>query len=127
MGQLRFFRTAPGDTMRPAFAAVFCLPLVLTGCTLSPTTTETSPAAGVAIQGVVRGGQQPIVGAHIYLFAANPTGYGAASVSLLNDVSGSTTKDTFGGATNNDYYVTSGAGGVFSITGDYSCTANTQV
>ena len=127
MGQLRCFRTAPGDTMRPAFAAVFCLPLVLTGCTLSPTTTETSPAAGVAIQGVVRGGQQSIVGAHIYLFAANTTGYGQPSVSLLNDVPGSTTKDTFGGATNNDYYVTSGALGAFSITGDYSCTANTQV
>ena len=35
--------------------------------------------------------------------------------------------DTSGGATNNFYYVTSGAGGSFSITGDYSCTANTQV
>lgn len=127
MGQLRSFRIAPGDPMRAAFAVAICLPLVLTGCSLSPTTADTSPDSGVAIQGMVRGGQSPIVGAHVYLLAANTDGYGQISSSLLNNVPGSTTLDTSGGATNNFYYVTSGAGGSFSITGDYSCTANTQV
>jgi sugar lactone lactonase YvrE len=113
--------------MRAAFAVVICLPLVLTGCSLSPTTTDTSPDAGIALQGTVRGGQAPIVGAHIYLLAANTDGYGQKSASLLTNVPGSTLLDTSGGATNGDYYVTSGAGGAFSITGDYSCSANTQV
>lgn len=126
MGQLRFFRTAPGDTMRPALAIVFCLPLVLAGCALSPTTTDTSPDAGVAIQGVVRGGQQPLVGAHIYLLAAGTGGYGTASNSLLNSATGNQDLDS-ADSTYLDYYVTSGPGGAFTITNDYSCSANTQV
>jgi hypothetical protein len=113
--------------MRAAFAVIICLPLVLTGCSLSPTTTDTTPDAGIAIQGTVRGGQSPIVGAHIYMFAANTDGYGQKSASLLNSVPGSTFFDNGTTATNGDYYVVSGPGGAFSITGDYSCTANTQV
>jgi streptogramin lyase len=77
----------------------------------------------------VHGGQQPIVGARIYLLAANTTGYGGnsiaasssnASVSLLN-ASSTGASDSIGA------YVTSGAGGGFSISGDYSCTPDTQV
>jgi hypothetical protein len=127
MASLRSFRTAPGDPMRPVFAVAICLPLVLTGCTLSPTTTDTTPDAGMAIQGTVHGGQAPIVGSHIYMLAANTDGYGQASASLLTSVPGSTTLDTSIGPTHGFYYVTSGANGAFSITGDYSCTANTQV
>jgi hypothetical protein len=108
---------------------------LLSGCDLNSTSAPTA-SAGVAIQGRVFGGQQPIVGANVYVFAANTTGYGGAgiaasannaSISLLNDVPGSTTLDTSGGATNGDYYVTTGAGGAFSITGDYTCTPNQQV
>jgi hypothetical protein len=82
------------------------------------------------------------VGAQVYLFAANTTGYGGngiaasssnASVSLLTNTAG-TTLDTSGGATNGDYYVgTSGvtvscpSGGCFTITGDYTCAAGAQV
>lgn len=113
--------------MRVAFAVAICLPLALTGCTLSPTTTDTSPDVGLAIQGAVHGGQSPIVGSHIYLLAANTNGYGQASASLLTSVPGSTTLDTSTGPTHGFYYVTSGPGGAFSITGDYSCTANSQV
>ena len=99
---------------------------LLTGCSLSPTG-EPSPEAGLAINGSVHGGQQAIVGAQVYLFAANTTGYGNASVSLLTSVAGSTLLDSSGGATNGDYYVTTGANGSFSISGDYTCTANSQV
>src|ERR1017187_3960543 len=124
--------------MRPFPGVVFLplvgfLPLVLTGCTLN-TTAAPTPEAGPAIQGVVHGGQNPIVGAHVYLFAANAglltpntNGYGNASASLLTAGTGRTL-DSSGGATNGDYYVTSvGPGGIFSITGDYSCTAGQQV
>jgi hypothetical protein len=66
------------------------------------------------------------VGAQVYLLAANTTGYGNASVSLLTSGTGRT-QDTSGGATNGFYYVTTASDGSFSITGDYSCTPNTQV
>jgi streptogramin lyase len=102
-----------------------CLPLVLTGCSLVQTAAPVEEA-GVSITGNVHGGQAPITGAHVYLLAANTTAYGAASVSLLTSGTGRTL-DSSGGATNGFYYVTSGANGSFSITGDYTCTAGQQV
>jgi hypothetical protein len=68
----------------------------------------------------VYGGQQPIVGAAVYLLAANTTGYGKPSVSLLNAMS-------TGYANSLGAYVPTAADGSFAITGDYSCTPNTQV
>jgi hypothetical protein len=124
--------------MRPFPGVVFLslvavLPLVLTGCTLS-TTADPTPETGSAIRGVVHGGQNPIVGAHVYLFAVNAgvftpntNGYGNASISLLKTVSGQTTLDTSGGATNGDYYVTTDSNGNFTITGDYTCVGGQQV
>jgi hypothetical protein len=102
------------------------LPLVITGCSVESTGSGT-PDAGLAISGKVMGGQQAIVGAHVYLLAANTTGYGNAPASLLTSVPLVTTLDTSGGPTNGDYYVTTGAGGLFTITADYACTPNTQV
>ena len=72
------------------------LPLGLTGCSLS-TTAAPSPDVGLAISGTVHGGQNPIVGAQVYLFAANAgvftpnaSGYGNASLSLLTAGTGRT-------------------------------------
>jgi hypothetical protein len=109
------------------------LPFAVTGCNLSTpdshSTAAPSTSAGMAIQGAVHGGQQPIVGAHVYLFAANTTGYGGsgiapsasnASVSLLSAAS-TGQSDSIGA-----YVLTDGNGG-FSITGDYTCTQNSQV
>jgi hypothetical protein len=105
-----------------------CLPLVLTGCALQQTA-PLAPEAGVKLTGSVHGGQQPISGAHIYLLAANTTGYGGpgippsganASISLLNAT-------TTGLADSIGAYVTSASDGSFTITGDYACTPNTQV
>jgi hypothetical protein len=88
----------------------------------------------MAIQGTVRGGQQAIQNANVYLLAANAgvftpnaSGYGNASVSLLKSVPGQTFKDTSGGATNGFYYASTDSGGNFSISNDYTCTANQQV
>ncbi len=78
------------------------------------------PEAGPAIRGNVHGGQQPVVGAHIYLFATNSTGYGIASISLLN-ASATGNSDSIGA------YVTTGSDGSFTITGDYACTSVDQV
>jgi hypothetical protein len=95
------------------------LSLTLTGCSLSSTSAPTTDA-GLAIHGSVHGGQQPIVGAEVYLLAANTTGYGHPSVSLLNAMS-------TGYAGSLGAYVPTAADGSFAITGDYSCTPNTQV
>lgn len=120
--------------MRPCLSLIF-LPLagcLLSGCNLS-STSATTPDVGLAITGKAMGGQQPIVGAHVYLLAANAgvftpnaTGYGNASLSLLTSGTGRT-QDQSGGPTNNFYYVTTGSGGVFNISGDYTCTGGQQV
>ena len=120
-----------------SFSLACLLCLVLNGCSLSAPSTPSAltPEAGPAIHGTVYGAQSPIVGAQVYLFAAgsgvftpNANGYGNASQSLLNSSGTNTTQDTtLGDATFDDYYVTSGAGGAFSITGDYTCTGGQQV
>jgi len=71
---------------------------------------------------MVHGGQQPIVGAHVYLYAANTTHYGDAAVSLLQS-GGGTSVDGSG-----NYYYATQTGGTFSITGDFTCpNAGSQV
>jgi streptogramin lyase len=80
----------------------------LCGCNLSPPLTSGS---GQPLQGHVLGGQQPVSGASIVLYAAGSTGSGAGAVNLL--------------APNT---VTTDATGSFAITGDYMCpTATTPV
>ncbi len=71
---------------------------------------------------MVHGGQQPIVGAHVYLYAANTTHYGDTAVSLLQS-GGGTSVDGDG-----NYYYATQAQGAFSITGDFTCpSAGSQV
>jgi len=101
-------------------AAALCV-LFLSGCSGAPfkISPETNSKPGVALRGIVHGGQQPISGASVYLYAAGTSGYGGKSVSELT----AGTKDN-----NGNYYVTTDAGGNFTITGDYTCTdATAQV
>jgi hypothetical protein len=119
--------------------AALCLPLVLIGCAMTPTaapTPEPSVSPSASITGVVHGGQQPIVGAEIFLFAANTTGYGGnglaastsnASISLLQPAANTSQDTTSTDPTYLDYYTTTGTGGTFSISGDYTCTPRSQV
>src|ERR1700683_4086939 len=113
--------------MRSASAVVFSLCVVfLAGCSGMPGFNSTAPVAtavqGTAIRGLVHGGQSPISGAHLYLFAANTTGYGNtnSSISLLN--SNVTSQVPAGGQDGSgNYYVTPPSHGSFSISGDYTC------
>ena len=66
----------------------------------------TSTLAASKVQGRVMGGQQPVSGATIKLYAVGTSGYGAGSTSLLTSA------------------VTTDANGNFSITGQYTCPAN---
>jgi hypothetical protein len=92
--------------------------LALGGCATSNTTLSDAPPIanpGSALSGRVYGGQQPISGASIQLYAAGSTGYGSAypyskGTSLLGD-----------------NVVTTDSGGNFNITGDYTCpSASTE-
>jgi len=98
--------------------------LLLSGCAGVPVanTIENTSVQGAALQGRVHGGQNPIAGAHVYLYAFSNKGYGSASISLLNNVSGVTTVDGSG-----NYYVTTDSNGNFTITGDYTCLTATPL
>jgi sugar lactone lactonase YvrE len=116
--------------MRASFTFVLSsVALLLSGCAGMPTIpiSNTGSVSGTALHGSVHGGQNPIVGAHVYLYAVNTTGYGGpgiapnntnASVSLLRNATG-TTQDL-----NGHYYVTTDQYGNFTITGDYSCPSS---
>ncbi len=98
-----------------AIALISCV-VVLAGCVGAPvmttTSTQTNPGQGAAFSGGVHGGQQPIVGASVYLYAVDATGYGKASDSLLKSPG----------------YVATDGSGNFLISGDYTCpSASTQV
>jgi hypothetical protein len=74
-------------------------------------------------QGSLHGGQQPIQGSHVYLYAANLSGgYGSASTSLLTVGGPGATTDGNGNA-----YVTSDANGNFNYGGTSTCTSGTYV
>jgi hypothetical protein len=94
------------------------LPIVLAlgGCsanfgTISPTAAQVPIGT---IKGSAFGGQQPIVGSDVYLFAVGTSTFDGSSVSLLSNT-GHT--DSFGRS-----YVVTDSDGEFNISGDYTCT-----
>ncbi len=90
---------------------------LLAGCGMKSsisTTTATNTNPLITIQGKVFGGQQPVVGSSIQLYTVNTSSVAGLSTPLISS----------GNA------VTTGAGGSFSISGDYNCntpTVATQV
>ncbi len=96
-------------------------PATATTVVTTPTSPGPSTTPGSPILGNVHGGQQPVTGAHIYLFGASSSGYGTPSTSMLNP----TQPGVFTDATGN--YVLTDSNGGFSISGDYTCTQGQQV
>ncbi len=79
--------------------------LALTGCGLgSPTVANDT--VNVAFGGTVHGGQQPVSGSHIALYATNSNGYGGQLTALAS--------------------ATTDAGGNFRITSAYTCPTGQQ-
>jgi streptogramin lyase len=88
-----------------AFLGSIALALLVSGCSLSHFS-DPSTATSVlpALSGTVHGGQQPVSGANILIYAANTsTVYGASSVIPLTTA------------------VTTNSTGGFSLTGEYTC------
>jgi hypothetical protein len=86
---------------------VVCATL-LGGCarqlgTMSAAPGGTAQPTGSALTGRVHGGQQPVSGANIELFATGSSGYGSAAATLLTSS------------------VQTGSDGSFNITADYTC------
>ncbi|MDE3104474.1 MAG: NHL repeat-containing protein [Acidobacteriota bacterium] len=79
----------------------------LGGCAMSGAGSAVSPsAATTGIHGKIYGGNQPVTGATVQLFAVGTNGYGTAATPLLTTP------------------VTTSSGGFFNITGDYSCPSS---
>ena len=78
--------------------------LALAGCGVG--TTGSTPTVVSGMGGRVMGGQQPITGSSVQLFAPGTTGYASASIPLLNRP------------------VTSDANGNFSLTGTFTCPSS---
>ena len=100
--------------------------IVLAGCSAgmprnSITPVVAAPSAFHAFNGVVHGGQSPITGANIYLFAVGASGYGSASTSLLTSATGNPADS------NGNYYVQTNDSGGFSITSSYTCPSSTSL
>jgi len=86
------------------FLAVLCV--LLAGC--GSNLTSSSSLAGGSLRGKLHGGQQPISGASVQLYAAGTTGYGSSATALLSSP------------------VITDASGAFSITGGYTCPSSTS-
>ncbi len=78
----------------------------LVGCGVGTTSSTSTPVTITGLGGHVYGGEQPISGSNIQLFSPGTTGYGSASIPLLNRP------------------VTSDANGNFSLTGTYTCPSS---
>jgi hypothetical protein len=103
---------AIGDPMRTSpfrvFLIAFLLPLasLTIGCDIAP---NAASAANTTAQGHIFGGQQPIAGATLQLYAVGTTADGSAATPLLTQT------------------VTSAIDGSFNITGLYPCAPGTLV
>lgn len=94
-----------------ACCAVSLIAYGITGCSVNPQASSAvrSPTSNRTFTGNLHGGQQPVSGSSIQLYAASATGYGSAATPLLTTA------------------VFTDANGNFSVTGDYTCPANSFV
>jgi PKD repeat protein len=83
-------------------------------------TTSTIDTIGPALSGTVESGSQTIAGAHVYLMAANSTGYDQASISLL-------TASVTGNSDEIGAYVLTASNGSFTIPAGYGCPVGSQL
>ncbi len=107
-------------TLSSTFSLILCL-FCLSGCSSDFGSVSNDPTeTAMHIQGVVHGGQQPIIGSRVYMYAADTSAYSGAAHSLLTAATGNTDS-------NGNHYVLTDASGNFNLDGNYACTPNTQV
>ena len=107
-------RTPRSTLLIASGLASFCATLAGCGTAVTTAGTSSSPLIpGAALHGKVYGGQQPLVGASVYLYAAGNSGYGSAYTY------------TTGTSLLGTHTVTTDVSGSFNITGDYTCPSST--
>lgn len=100
--------------------------LGLSGCAGFDRTVASAPTVQTvtSISGSINGGQQPIIGSRVYLYAANTTANGGAAISLMTPGAPGTSTDGHGVA----YVTTTGPNGTFSYGGTYTnCSPGKQI
>ena len=98
--------------------ALMLAPVALTGC---QKTEFPAPVLEPGVSGPVFGGQQPVSGSLIQLYAVGTTGDGSAATPLI---AATVTTSDGTGLSNSNAYNTLPAGS-FTITGDYTCPSAT--
>jgi len=93
----------------PQFCALLPWTILLAGCGADPLAAP-SPVAIPVLSGRVMGGQQPLSGTTIRLYAVGAAGNGSPAIDLLGTGSNGSATSVF-----------SAGDGSFTITGDYSC------
>jgi hypothetical protein len=109
---MRILKTTRQTMERTTFVLALTLAAsgILTGCgTGAGMSSGLGTVQGAAVHGNVHGGQQPIVGAILQLYAAGSSGYGSAATPLISSV------------------VKTDSSGNFSIGGDFTCTSGSQL
>jgi polygalacturonase len=100
--------------------------LLLSGCASSQLAL---PAHPLRLSGTVHGGQQPVTGALIQLYAVGSTGDGSAATPLIGATL--TTSDGSGNGANSNANAGNAnntlPAGSFTITGDYNCPTGAEV
>lgn len=115
------FLLAAGCGLLSGCSSSVAFPSVQSNETTSPADAGDRPST--VLKGRLHGGQQPIVGAKIYLLAAGTTGYGSAATSLLTSAAYAGYPSVQDGT--GRYYVLTDSGGNFQIAD--TCTPGTQV
>lgn len=111
-------------------SVLFVSTLFFAGCSGMPDVTPTdqpSSAAGAVIKGSVHGGQNPIVGAHVYLLAVNSSAtstYGGPGIAASSTNASASVLTSGAGSDSLGTYVTTDSNGNFTITGDYTCPSS---
>ncbi|MBB5062157.1 NHL repeat-containing protein [Granulicella mallensis] len=108
--------------------------LGLSGCSANfgDVSTATTPTA-MHIQGIVHGGQQPLSGARVYMYAASTVAYGGNGIAPTSGAAGNASTSLLTAATGNpadangNFYVTTDVNGNFNINGAFACSPGQQV
>ena len=108
--------------------------LTLSGCSANfGDVSNTSTATAMHIQGVVHGGQQPLNGAHVYMYAASTAAYGGNGIAPAPGATGNASVSLLTAATGNaadgngNFYVTTDGAGNFNIDGAFACSSGEPV
>jgi hypothetical protein len=96
--------------------------LALSGCAGDVALPDVpTPGAALTLSGKLHGGQQPVTQSHVHVMQAAATGYGQPAKALMTANGTTILSDSIGP------YVLTDNNGFFSITGDYTCTAGSQI